>query len=94
MCVVLGWRGVCVLLGRCVCVFFSTSPMIGRRRITCWRGCLTPTMVYVVVLFEQGFCDGCHGALSFGVRQHHVLLEPAESSLFQHHTALDRVTEL
>ena len=29
-----------------------------------------------------------------GVRQHHVLLEPAESSLFQHHTALDRVTEL
>ena len=51
-------------------------------------------MVYVVVLFEWGFCDGCHGALSFGVRQHHVLLEPAESGLFQHHTALDRVPAL
>ena len=51
-------------------------------------------MVHVVVLFEQGFCDGCHGALSIGMRQHHVLPEPAESSLLQHHAALDRVTEL
>ena len=72
----------------------TTSPTIERRGITCWRGCLTPTMMNVEVLFEQGFCDGCHGALSFGIRQHHVPLEPAESSLFQHHTALDCVTVL